>query len=495
MAVSLITSRRPWKQKPDLSRALRLDPERSKGLVGFWGMVEGAGQALFDLSGNKNSGTNYNSPLWVPGNNGPALSFNGTNQYVGVPYSDALNFAGKITIAAAVNVTTFPPQDPSAEPYGLGTIVSRGYDGSVIPYYLDVRHLGDGSYQLRVGSYGPGADVGTTWAFTLSEFSTGVDHRAVGVYDGISWILYFDGRSVASAVKGTGAQTNTKQLTIGAFDNAGAIGRYLNARISDVRIFAREFTSAEASSDYENPNGIWVPWSRKTYFDVTAPSGQTIAVGQAAETDIAQAIARKKQKAIAQISETDAAQSIASAKLIAIGQATETDTAQALSCAKRKGIGQATETDSAQPISQPGTKTIAVGLVTETEFAQAISHYKRLGILQAAESDGAHAVSVAKRRELGQASETDYALAISSSGGSPTTLTIADLNAIWDDIEIEPGISPRMALRIILAAIGGKRAGIGTATEYYYAQDGTTPRITFTPTDENGNGTPTLDGS
>lgn len=76
-----------------------------------------------------------------------------------------------------------------------------------------------------------------------------------------------------------------------------------------------------------------------------------------------------------------------------------------------------------------------------------------------------------------------------------TTLTAADLAAIWDDIEIEPGISPRMALRILLAAVGGKRVGLGTATEQYMAQDGTTPRITFSPTDAAGNGTPIVDGS
>lgn len=33
---------------------------------------------------------------------------------------------------------------------------------------------------------------------------------------------------------------------------------------------------------------------------------------------------------------------------------------------------------------------------------------------------------------------------------------------------------------------------LGTATEIYYDQDGTTVRITFSPTDEAGNGTPVV---
>ena len=48
-------------------------------------------------------------------------------------------------------------------------------------------------------------------------------------------------------------------------------------------------------------------------------------------------------------------------------------------------------------------------------------------------------------------------------------------------------------MRIMLAALAGKRQGLGTATETYLAQDGTTPRITLTA-DAEGNGTPTLNG-
>lgn len=90
-----------------------------------------------------------------------------------------------------------------------------------------------------------------------------------------------------------------------------------------------------------------------------------------------------------------------------------------------------------------------------------------------------------------------------------TTLTPDDLVAIdaliaarIDDIAIAVGarivegtLTSDTILRIILAAIAGKRIGIGTATEYYMAQDGITPRITFSPTDSNGNGIPSLDAS
>jgi hypothetical protein len=56
------------------------------------------------------------------------------------------------------------------------------------------------------------------------------------------------------------------------------------------------------------------------------------------------------------------------------------------------------------------------------------------------------------------------------------------------------GLTAEEIMRITLAALAGKRQGLGTATETYLAQDGVTPRITLTP-DVNGNGVPTLNGA
>ena len=73
---------------------------------------------------------------------------------------------------------------------------------------------------------------------------------------------------------------------------------------------------------------------------------------------------------------------------------------------------------------------------------------------------------------------------------APTTAQIVTANAAR---VVDGAITVAQAERIALAALAGKRAGLGTATEQYIAQDGTTPRITLTP-DANGNGTPTLNG-
>ena len=92
----------------------------------------------------------------------------------------------------------------------------------------------------------------------------------------------------------------------------------------------------------------------------------------------------------------------------------------------------------------------------------------------------------------------DLALHITGSGADPSDvlLLVTDYAgtaaAIWTKA-LEGSLTAEAMQRIVLAALGGKRAGLGTATELYYAQDGTTPRISFAPTDAAGNGTPTLD--
>jgi len=59
---------------------------------------------------------------------------------------------------------------------------------------------------------------------------------------------------------------------------------------------------------------------------------------------------------------------------------------------------------------------------------------------------------------------------------------------------IENGMSQDEVTRVMLAALAGKRQGLGTATEQYLSQDNSKARITLAP-DVNGNGDPVVDGT
>lgn len=70
-------------------------------------------------------------------------------------------------------------------------------------------------------------------------------------------------------------------------------------------------------------------------------------------------------------------------------------------------------------------------------------------------------------------------LIVVATGGSsgPTAAQVADAVAART---YEAGLSHEAILRILLAALAGKADGIGSLTERYMAQDGTTPRVTTT---------------
>lgn len=88
--------------------------------------------------------------------------------------------------------------------------------------------------------------------------------------------------------------------------------------------------------------------------------------------------------------------------------------------------------------------------------------------------------------------KTSAAFATTSQGGTgPSAGDIAA--AVWSKA-LEGAMTAEQMQRVLLAALGGKRQGLGTAIEQYMAQDGVTPRLTLTP-DANGNGTPTLNGA
>lgn len=74
---------------------------------------------------------------------------------------------------------------------------------------------------------------------------------------------------------------------------------------------------------------------------------------------------------------------------------------------------------------------------------------------------------------------------------TPTADEIAA--AVWSYI-LEGALTAEQMQRVMLAALAGKRSGLGTAVENYMGQDGITPRVIFTPSDANGNGTTVVDG-
>jgi hypothetical protein len=71
-----------------------------------------------------------------------------------------------------------------------------------------------------------------------------------------------------------------------------------------------------------------------------------------------------------------------------------------------------------------------------------------------------------------------------STSGAPAPTASQNAAAVWS--QVVDGLSADDVLKVMLAALAGKTTGIGTTTESYLSQDGSTARITAT-FDSNNN--------
>src|SRR5262249_11718354 len=169
------------------------------GLVAYWKFDEGSGTTVSDSSGNGNTGTLINGPLWTAGRVGNALFFDGIDDNVTVPDSNSLDLSNSFTLSAWVNpVSTFTD---------FRSILVKNYT-----YYLYASvagYCGDGS---PLGGFDMGA------AQTICQPSplpiNTWTHLAV-TYNGSTLTFYRDGVAITtSTVSGTFSPT-TGTLQIG----------------------------------------------------------------------------------------------------------------------------------------------------------------------------------------------------------------------------------------------------------------------------------------
>lgn len=175
-----------------------------------------------------------------------------------------------------------------------------------------------------------------------------------------------------------------------------------------------------SGSDTEGYNGVIA-------IQPPQAGGVSQTIGQATETDAAQAVSALKEASIGQAVETDTAQAVAAVLSQTIGQATETDLAQSLDWMKELAVGQAVEVDTAQSVTAPGEISQEIGQAVEADTAQAVTWTKVLAIGQAVEADTGQPVTWVKVLGIGQAVETDLAQPVVSSGGAPVVLEIEAL--------------------------------------------------------------------
>ncbi|MHC4626225.1 MAG: LamG domain-containing protein [Planctomycetota bacterium] len=215
----------------------------SAELVAYWSFNEGAGDTVFDLSGNGNDGT-INGASWGEGKYGPGLQFNGQDNYVEVPAASSLDTDADVTVAAWINwidagdgwlaILANGQQNGPWENYGL--FVNRAGGFLYFTLSLDGGHV---TQSAPNGVVGPGE-----WL------------HAAATWDGSNARVYVNGELVLEQ-----AQTGTLvppglPLRIG---HRNASSHYFNGSIDEVRVYNHALTEVEILAAMEG--GVGYPYA------------------------------------------------------------------------------------------------------------------------------------------------------------------------------------------------------------------------------------------
>jgi hypothetical protein len=205
-------------------------------------MNENGGNKILDYSTptHPNNGTN-NGAEWVAGQYGPALSFDGVNNYVVVLGSGSINTA---TGVGQPRTWTYWIKPNKANSNRLITDKSN----------FGAKHLWS-EFQTGpdriVGGVSIGSSLNTQSTLTLNEWQL-----ITFTYDGVNTRLYRNGLLVDGPHTQTAPAVDSAVFQIGA---TAAGTNAMGADMSSITIFSRDLSIQEIKAIYNNP---WQAWQR-----------------------------------------------------------------------------------------------------------------------------------------------------------------------------------------------------------------------------------------
>ena len=217
------------------------------GLIASWHLDESSGGSIIDSSGNGNTGTLVNGPTWVDGVHGPALQFDGNNDYLSVGTSGSLDDPASYPSGSLSLLFWFKPETSPGDE-GILEQDGQNYGG------FKVRFISQGgSTFLRItmfnGTGGNGVQPQNLDTNVTFQYDTW--YHVAMVYDHALQVRrwYVNGENA-------GEQTTTgiySPSTDPAVDGV-KIGKWSNTRnfqgvLDDVKIYSRALARDELLAD------------------------------------------------------------------------------------------------------------------------------------------------------------------------------------------------------------------------------------------------------
>ncbi len=195
---------------------------------------EGTGATTANATGLTSNGALTNGPTWSTGRRYNAVTFDGTNDYINVPYSASKSVTGLMTLAGWIKTQTVSG--------GLKCVMSTDTTGNGLSNYW----LGIENGNLVFGFWASSAF--RTVKTTTSPVSIGEWYHVAATFNDSTntVLLYVNGALVQTGSLTYSPTTETADLLIGrSIDN-----EYWNGSLDDLRIYPKVLTLAEVAELY-----------------------------------------------------------------------------------------------------------------------------------------------------------------------------------------------------------------------------------------------------
>ncbi len=203
----------------------------------YFNFNEGSGNYALDASGNGNVGTLHGVSRIDRGVCGKAVSLNGLDNYIGIPFSSQNHPTRAITVSLWFYTDSFEPQ------VLISTSEQGGYrlgfdDGRDLWWTLHLEKVGEVSIPVQHEG------------ITLYQW-----HQVTGTYDGNSMKVYLDG-VLRNQINATGAihYEYNNYVALGAdagfYNNTDSLcPHYFHGALDEVRIYPRALTYGQVMDD------------------------------------------------------------------------------------------------------------------------------------------------------------------------------------------------------------------------------------------------------
>jgi large repetitive protein len=218
---------------PTLIPSAYRDTVQADHPISYWRLDDSTGTTALDFE-HANNGSYLASPSLsrpgaIFGDPDTAVSFNGTTQYVSVPYS------------ATLNPTTFSVEVWAKATGGAGTyrgvIASRGYPNGWVLYAGS-----NNTWQFWINN-GTGMLMVSGGAVTLNAWT-----HLVGTFDGTTVRFYVNGVQVSSAAVVTYQPQISKILAIG--QGEPGTGFFFPGSLDEPAVYGSALTASQIQNDY-----------------------------------------------------------------------------------------------------------------------------------------------------------------------------------------------------------------------------------------------------